>query len=491
MSVVQVDAAAPKVAVEDVLSVASKGGLKLSDQMAEDFVTLVSGLESVIASLPDDSCVVPVPDLSKYPRTDIHVPEDNDLGGWAAKVTAKCTAPSSNLLEGRTIALKDNIAFAGVPCTNGTSMLDWTPKLDATVATRVMDAGGIITGKAACENSCFEGLSATAVTGDVHNPWAKGYSAGGSSSGSGRLVGTGAVDMSLGCDQAGSIRIPSASCGIVGHKPTWGLVPYTGIINLDAALDHVGPMTRTVRDCALLLKVIAGPDGWDDRQQNLSKDDERLRFVESVDEVTAKPQSEMLKGVKVGILQEGFQVDGQDENIVKCVQAAVDKFETLGATVSTVSIPEHKLASLVWMSSMGIPGGKQALLGGLTGRKQLYMTDRIGMLGSELTQKQFDALSPGAVNLYLNYLWLNEKHGLAHQGKCMNLQKYISDAYDKALQEYDVLVMPTLPHPAPKLPENRYDEGLLKYTMRTTGMISNTSPFDSELRSESTFCSGS
>jgi amidase len=296
----------------------------------------------------------------------------------------------------------------------------------------------------------------------------------------------------------------------VGHKPTWGLVPYTGIINLDAALDHVGPMTRTVRDCALLLKVIAGPDGWDDRQQNLSKDDERLRFVESVDEVTAKPQSEMLKGVKVGILQEGFQVDGQDENIVKCVQAAVDKFETLGATVSTVSIPEHKLASLVWMSSMGIPGGKQALLGGLTGRKQLYMTDRIGMLGSELTQKQFDALSPGAVNLYLNYLWLNEKHGLAHQGKCMNLQKYISvshtqlqllsavlvlistqDAYDKALQKYDVLVMPTLPHPAPKLPENRYDEGLLKYTMRTTGMISNTSPFDSELRSESTFCSGS
>jgi amidase len=87
MSVVQVDAAAPKVAVEDVLSVASKGGLKLSDQMAEDFVTLVSGLESVIASLPDDSCVVPVPDLSKYPRTDIHVPEDNELGGWAAKVS--------------------------------------------------------------------------------------------------------------------------------------------------------------------------------------------------------------------------------------------------------------------------------------------------------------------------------------------------------------------------------------------------------------------
>jgi amidase len=89
MSVVQVNAAAPKVAVEDVVEVASKGGIKLSDQTAADFVTLVSGLESVIASLPDDSCVIPIPDLTKYPRTDIHVPQDNDLGGWAAKVSPR------------------------------------------------------------------------------------------------------------------------------------------------------------------------------------------------------------------------------------------------------------------------------------------------------------------------------------------------------------------------------------------------------------------
>lgn len=278
----------------------------------------------------------------------------------------------------------------------------------------------------ACENACFEGLSATAVTGDVHNPWAHGYSAGGSSSGSGRLVGNGAVDMSIGCDQAGSIRIPAASCGIVGLKPTWGLVPYTGIINLDAAIDHAGPMARTVRDCALLLKAIAGPDGWDDRQLLIDAEDERLDFVGAVDRVLAEPQNETLRGVRIGLLQEGFEVGGQDENIVKCVKAAVDKFEGLGASVSTVSIPEHKLASLVWMGSIGIPGGQQALLGGMSGRKQLYMTDRLSLVGPRLTQEQFDSLSPGAVNLYLNHLWLSEKHGLAHQGKCMNLQKFIS-----------------------------------------------------------------
>jgi amidase len=87
MSIVQIDASATQVAVDDVLQVAGRGGLTLSHQMASDFATLVSGLENVIASLPDDSCVIPIPDLEKYPRTDIHVPEDNDLGGWAAKVS--------------------------------------------------------------------------------------------------------------------------------------------------------------------------------------------------------------------------------------------------------------------------------------------------------------------------------------------------------------------------------------------------------------------
>lgn len=125
MSVVQVDAAAPKVAVEDVLGVASKGGLKLSDQMAEDFVTLVSGLESVIASLPDDSCVIPVPDLSKYPRTDIHVPEDNDLGGWAAKASLVNLLPiRSNEADMRNPgSLQQSVQHPPVTCSEAERLL--------------------------------------------------------------------------------------------------------------------------------------------------------------------------------------------------------------------------------------------------------------------------------------------------------------------------------------------------------------------------------
>ncbi|KAI1463435.1 putative amidase [Daldinia caldariorum] len=467
-----------KVTEDELRSVLTGAGLELSSSLVEDYRTLVSLLDDAITSLPDDKSILPYPDLLNYPRTDIHVPEDNELGGWATKVTAKCVNPISDLLKGRTIALKDNMAFAGVRCTNGTSMVDWTPTIDATVVTRVLDAGATIIGKAACENSCHEGMSATAITGQVHNPYQKGYSAGGSSSGSGRLVATGSVDLAFGCDQAGSIRIPASSCGIVGLKPTWGLVPYTGILSLDATVDHVGPMTKSVRDCALFLEAIAGPDGWDDRQPPFGLEGDRLKFVAPVDLVLEKEPEKMLAGFKIGVLDEGFEVPGQDSNVVASVRSAVEKFKSLGADVASVSVPLHKEAHRLWNCASPLSRGRQSLLGDTDGRKQLYLTDRAELVGSKLSQAQFDALGPGASNLYVGYLWMQEKYGAKVQGKATNLLKATSDAYDKALKEFDVLVMPTLPYPPPRLPEPGSNEGPLNYLNRTTGMIANTCPFN-------------
>ena len=117
------------------------------------------------------------------------------------QATVICTKPKKNsLLKDKTVALKDNIALAGVRCTNGTAAMEWTPAIDATVVTRLLDAEAIIKGKATCENGCMGVNSDTSLTGLCHNPYAHGYSCGGSSSGSGRLVGTGEVDMSVGCD---------------------------------------------------------------------------------------------------------------------------------------------------------------------------------------------------------------------------------------------------------------------------------------------------
>jgi amidase len=203
------------------------------------------------------------PKLSvKYPRTPGYRPsiDENRLGAWYWKTSIK--GEPEGPLSGKKIVIKDNICVAGVPMMNGSAILEgYTPDVDATVVTRVLEAGGEIIGKAVCEHLCLSAGSHTADTGPVRNPHNLEHSSGGSSSGSAVLVATGEADMAIGGDQSGSIRLPSSWCGVVGFKPTFGLVPYTGAFPIEQTLDHLGPIARTVSDAALLLHVIAGPDG--------------------------------------------------------------------------------------------------------------------------------------------------------------------------------------------------------------------------------------
>lgn len=340
--------------------------------------------------------------------------------------------------------------MAGVRCTNGSTMVDWTPEYDATIVTRILDAGGLILGKSgkqilfsdevllqvpsprpltsrsACENSCLEGTSISSCTGRVHNPYADFYSAGGSSSGSGRLVATGSVDVAIGGDQGGSIRIPATCCGIVGLKPTWGLVPYTGILSLDANIDHTGPMARTVPDCARLLEAIAGADGWDDRQPGfgLEVGSPKTLFLDAVLDTIQKDSKSSLSGLKVGILKEGFEVPDQDPNVVASVNAAAEKFLQLGAKVQEVSVPVHHMGNVVWTCGLPIAGGRQAIFGDIDGRKQFSLTDRAALVTPKrLSQREFDSLGPGTRNLYIRWLYCEEKYGPALQGRVGNLVK--------------------------------------------------------------------
>ena len=184
----------------------------------------------------------------KYPRTPGYRPtgDENKHNAWYVKTTVE--GASRGKLKGKTVVLKDNIMLAGVPMMNGAATLEgYVPDIDATVVTRILDAGGTIVGKAHCENFCLSGGSHTNATGPVHNPHKMGYSAGGSSSGSAVLVALGEVDMALGGDQGGSIRMPASFCGIYGMKPTHGLVPYTGIMPIEIYVDHTGPMTANGR----------------------------------------------------------------------------------------------------------------------------------------------------------------------------------------------------------------------------------------------------
>ena len=202
-------------------AVARDLGMTLGDEDAASYLDLMQGTFGAYDALDAMAdCVPPV----HYPRTPGYRPEgdENRYNAWYVKTTVKGAATGK--LAGRTIALKDNICLAGVPMMNGASTLrGYVPDVDATVVTRILDAGGTIAGKVHCEYFCFSGGSHTGAAGPVHNPHRMGYSAGGSSSGSAVVVAAGEVDMALGGDQGGSIRIPASFCGIYGMKPTHGL----------------------------------------------------------------------------------------------------------------------------------------------------------------------------------------------------------------------------------------------------------------------------
>ena len=235
--------------LDQLRSVAEDLGMHMGDAELKSYDALMQAnyaAYDAVDAMPDYVPAV------KYPRTPGYRPEgeENKYNAWYVKTEIK-GAPSGKL-AGKKIALKDNISLAGVPMMNGASTLEgYIPDIDATIVTRMLDAGGTIIGKVHCEYFCFSGGSHTCAAGPVHNPHKMGYSAGGSSSGSAVVVATGEADMAIGGDQGGSIRIPAAFSGIYGMKGTFGLVPYTGVMPIEITIDHTGPMTDNVRDNAL------------------------------------------------------------------------------------------------------------------------------------------------------------------------------------------------------------------------------------------------
>ncbi|KAI1848472.1 hypothetical protein JX266_005778 [Neoarthrinium moseri] len=468
---------------EKVKALLTKAGLSQSEALIDDWCVLLGSFEDSIQDVLKQEDDLPRPNLAKYPRSEIQIPKDateSDKGGWATICIAKSIEPVNSLLDKKKVALKDNIALAGIRCLNGMNPLgrEWVPGCDATVATRIMDAGATIVGKATCENACMEPSSDTSWTGIVHNPYADYYACGGSSSGSGRVVATGSADMALGCDQGGSVRIPAAFCGLVGLKPTWGLVPYTGILGLHAEIDHCGPMSRTVRDNALLLEAIAGPDGLDDRQPR-SMPTEALQYSNQLDRFMRISEAHLkpLSGFKIGVLKEGFDLPMLDSNVEKAVRSAVADLAALGAEVIDVSIPEHHQICVSWTCTQALAGGRDGLLGQRTGRKELYMTDITGGPGC-VSQERFDAWGPGAQNLYMKYLYVVENHGATVNAKASNLIRKQTRAYDAILSSLDALVMPTIPFPATPSFREGEQHGPLERLVRMAGTILNTAPFN-------------
>jgi amidase len=446
----------------EVAELAASLHMKMSVEEAGSYLDLMGGMFSaydVVDETPDNIPAV------KYPREKGYAPtgEENKYGAWYYKSEVK-GAPSGKLV-GKTVAVKDNVNLAGVPMMNGAGTLEgFVPSYDATIVTRMLDAGATIKGKAVCEHFCLSGGSHTSDTGSVHNPHKMGYSAGGSSSGSAALVAAGEVDMSIGGDQGGSIRIPAAYCGIYGMKATHGLVPYTGVMPIETTIDHTGPMTATVADNALLLEVLAGPDGLDPRQYQPK--------VSACTEALGKGAS----GLKIGLLTEGFAAPGMQSAVAEKVRTTAERFAGMGATVEEVSIPEHTLAAAVW-NPIALEGLLvQMMIGNGMGFNWKGQYD-VGLLDAHAKWRgQADALSKTLKICMLVGQWGLSQYQGRYYAKARNQSLAVKAAYDAAFATYDLLLMPTLPCVATKLPEP--GASLEEITARAFEMVASTCQFD-------------
>lgn len=448
--------------VDQLTDLAAGLGITLSAAEAAEYLTLMEGnfaAYDLIDALPDNIPVV------TYPRTPGYRPTgaENTYNAWYVKSEVKGAATGK--LAGRTVVLKDNVALAGVPMMNGASTLEgYIPALDATIVTRMLDEGATIVGKATCEFFCLSGGSHTSQPGPVHNPYKYGYSAGGSSSGSAALVAAGEVDMAIGGDQGGSIRMPSALCGLYGMKPTHGLVPYTGVMPIEATIDHTGPMTNCVADNALLLEVLAGADGLDPRQYA---------------PVTAAYTEALGKGVagmKIAMLKEGFEVANGDPAVYDKVRAAAEKLVALGAEITEISIPEHFTAAAIW-GPIALEGLQwQMMHGNGMGMnwKGLY---NVGLLDAHAGWRQrADELSPSLkISMFIGEYFIQKYNGRFY-GKSQNIARLVKAAYDAALAEYDLLLMPTCPIVAPEHPGP--NASLTEYITKAFAVLGNTQQFD-------------
>ncbi len=460
---------------DELKDIAKKYHFTLDDEQAKWFQGLIDGSLGAyrrLGQLPDDPLEV------KYPRTPGYTPEaaENQYNAWARKCSVK--GASSGKLAGKKIVVKDPICVAGVPMAAGSAVVEnYVPDIDATVVTRILDAGGEIVGKSTCEDLCLSGGSVGSIPLAVRNPVNPAYSAGGSSSGSAALIAAGEVDMSLGADQGGSIRLPAAQCGVVGLKPTYGLVPYTGVLPLENSLDHCGPICKTVADTALLLEVIAGRDADRDPRQT-----GEIKVVEYTKALTGDA-----KGLKVGVLKEGFgwaalmglsEVFKDSAECEAVVRDAAHKLEKSGAAVKEISVPMHLDGPSIY-TPLFIEGiGMQVFAGNgfLPGHKGYYPAGAMTAFG-RARKAEADNYSDLCKLTVLMGDYMYDRYQGRYYAKAQNLSLKLKRAYDAALSEYDVIVMPTLA-PAGKAMKITEPATTDSYIMETFNYHINACPFD-------------
>ncbi len=335
-------------------------------------------------------------------------------------------------LAGIPIAIKDNMCTKGVKTTCASKMLEnFIPPYDATVITRLKEAGAIIIGKTNMDEFAMGGSTEHSAFFKTYNPVNLNKVPGGSSGGSAAAVAGSLAPISLGSDTGGSIRQPAAFCGIVGLKPTYGLISRYGLVAFASSFDQIGPFAKDVEDTANLLNVIAGHDEMDSTSAKLEKIDYTKSLVNDV------------KGMRIGVPKE-FMAEGVSEEVKTAVNNAIEKFKALGAEVSECSLPvtEYALPTYYIVACAEASSNLARFDGIRYGYRtsnyesldDIYKNSRSEGFGEEVKRR-----------IILGTYVLSSGYYDAYYKKAQRVRTLVKEGYEKVFENYDLILTPTAP----------------------------------------------
>lgn len=434
---------------EEIVLLGAREHLDLTASEASMYVEILDEMLDEFDRLDEMPC--PQPALRHLTRDPgfVPTPEEDPLHAFIRRCEVR--GAESGPLSGLRAAVKDNIHVAGVPTTNGSRMAHYVPTRDAVVVERLLDGGATIVGKLNMDEFGSGGLGEQSAWGPPRNPWDRDRSAGGSSGGAGAAVAAGLIDVGIGVDQGGSGRIPAAFCGVVGHKPSLGLVPSHGLVHTDHTMDSVCPLARTVEETARALDAISGYDERDPQWGRATPD--ATRCTDMLDRG--------VEGLRIGVIREARRPGLCEQAVETGLDDATRVLADAGATLVEVSIPIWEDSWSVFIA-LAVQLGWASIQSEGQGYGHLGEVDpdhvRAFALSRRLEANEFPPFTK--VWLILGR-YLHEQYFSVHVARSRNLRRVIGRQLDDALIDCDLLLTPTTPMAAPELLTGRPSEAAL------------------------------
>ena len=338
------------------------------------------------------------------------------------------------------IGIKDNLCITGTKTTCSSKMLEnFIAPYNATVIEKLNDEDAIYLGKLNMDEFAMGSSTENSAFFKTHNPWDLERVPGGSSGGSAAAVAADMAPWALGSDTGGSIRQPSSLCGVVGLKPTYGLVSRYGLVAFASSLDQIGPITKDITDAAILLNIISGHDEHDSTSLDIEKKDYTKALVNDV------------KGMRIGIPKE-YIADGINEEVKNAVLEAAEKYKELGAIVEECSLDVGKYATAVYYIIADAEASSN--LGRFDGIRYGYRTQNFSNLRDIYKNSRSEGFGPEVKRrILLGTYVLSSGYYDAYYKKAQKVRTLITNAYNELFEKYDVLLTPTSPTTAFKIGE--------------------------------------